>query len=61
MQHKHNLTTNEISKYKARLNLHGGKQTYGINNFETNVPVVTWYAIWLLVVFAILFWWYLKR
>jgi hypothetical protein len=26
MQHKHDLTTNEIKSHKARLNLHGGKQ-----------------------------------
>ena len=31
MCHKCSLTTNEVTKYKARLNIHGGKQTYGIN------------------------------
>ena len=29
MQRKRNLVTNEITKYKARLNVHGGKQTFG--------------------------------
>ena len=41
MNHKHNLTTNVITKYKARLNIHRSKQTYGINYFETYAPVVT--------------------
>jgi hypothetical protein len=45
MQHKRNLTTNEITKHKARLNLHGGKQVFGMNYFETYAPVVTWFAI----------------
>ena len=45
MRRKRNLTTNEITKYKARLNVHGGKQTYGINYYETYAPVVTWFAI----------------
>ena len=31
MRRKRNLTTNEITKYKSRLNLHGGKQVYGMN------------------------------
>jgi ribosomal protein L13E len=45
MRRKRNLTTNEITKYKARLNVHGGKQTYGVNYFDTYAPVVTWFAI----------------
>jgi hypothetical protein len=45
MQHRRDLTTNEIKSHKARLNLHGGKQIYGMNFFETYAPVVTWFAI----------------
>lgn len=59
MRQKKDLTTNEITKYKARLNVHGGKQTFGINYFDTYVPVATWFAIRLLMVFAILFGWHL--
>ena len=61
MRRKRNLTTNEITKYKARLNLHGGKQVFGVNYYETYAPVVTWFAIRLLIVFAILFGWALKQ
>ncbi len=41
MRRKRDITTNEIKKYKACLNLHGGKQVYGMNYYETFAPVVT--------------------
>ena len=37
---KRDITTNKIKKYKARLNLHGGKQVFGLNYYETYAPVV---------------------
>ncbi len=40
MRHKRDLTTNKVIKHKARLNLHGGKQLYGMNYFETYAPAV---------------------
>jgi hypothetical protein len=52
---KRDLTTNEIFKHKARLNLHGVKQVYGMIYYETYAPVVTWFAIRLMIVFGILF------
>ena len=55
MRRKRNLTTGEIVKHKARLNLHGGMQEYGVNYYKTHAPVVTWFAIWLMIVFSILF------
>ena len=61
MHCKCNLTTIEITKYKARLNIHGGKQRYGINYFKTYAPVVTWFAIRLLIIIAILFKWAFKQ
>ncbi|KAL7523193.1 hypothetical protein ACHAWF_000419 [Thalassiosira exigua] len=54
MQRKCDLTTNKINKYKARLNVHDGKQTYG-------APVVTWFAICLMIIFGITFGWTLKQ
>jgi hypothetical protein len=42
---KPNLTTNKTTKHKARLNLHGGKQVYGMNYYETYAPVVTWFGV----------------
>jgi hypothetical protein len=45
MQRKRDLTTGKVTKHKARLNLHGGKQEFGTNYYETYAPVVTWFAI----------------
>ena len=39
MRRKRNLVTNEITKYKARLNIHGGKQTLGET---TGRPMPLW-------------------
>jgi hypothetical protein len=55
MRRKRNLTTNEITKHKARLNIHGGQQVPGINYFDTYAPVITWFAIRLLMAIAIMF------
>ena len=61
MRRKRDLTTNNIKSHKARLNLHGGKQIYGMNYFETYALVVTWFAIRLVVIFGILFLWALRQ
>ncbi len=57
MQRKRDRTTNQVKSHKARLNLHGGKQVYGMNYFETYAPVVTWFAIRLMIIFGIIFGW----
>jgi hypothetical protein len=57
MQRKRDLVTNEVKSHKARLNLHGGKQIYGMNYYETYAPVVTWFAIRLIITFGIIFQW----
>jgi hypothetical protein len=54
LRHKHDLTTNKVKSHKARLNLHGGEQVYGMNYFETYTPVVTWFAIRLIIIFGII-------
>ncbi len=57
LQCKYNLTTGAITKHKVRLNLHGGKQEFGMTYYDTYAPVVTWFAIRLMIVFGILFDW----
>jgi hypothetical protein len=57
MQRKHDLTTNKIKSHKARLNLHGRKQVYGMNYYETYTPVVTWFTVRLMIIFGIIFCW----
>ena len=61
MRRKRDLTTNQVKSHKARLNLHGGKQIYGMNYFETYAPVVTWFAIRLMIIFGIIFGWCLRQ
>ncbi len=61
MRRKRDITTNKIKKYKACLNLHGGKQVYRMNYYETYAPVVTWFAIRLLIVIGIIFGWALRQ
>ncbi len=57
LQCKHNLTMNKVKPHKARLNLHSGMQVYRMNYFEINAPVVTWFAIRLMIIFGIIFCW----
>jgi hypothetical protein len=61
MRRKRDLTTNQVKSHKARLNLHGGKQVYGMNYFETYAPVVTWFAIRLMIISGIIFGWALRQ
>ncbi len=55
MRYKCNLITNKITKYKSRLNLHGGKEVHGMNYFDIYVPVVTRFAIRIIITISILF------
>jgi hypothetical protein len=55
LQHKCDLTTSEVKSHKARLNVHRGKQVYGMNYFETYAPIVTWFTIRLMIIFGIIF------
>jgi hypothetical protein len=57
MQRKHDLTTNKIKSHKARLNFHSGKQINRMNYYETYAPVVTWFAIRLMIIFGVVFCW----
>jgi hypothetical protein len=57
MRRKRNLATNKITKHKAclSLNIHGGKQTFVMNYFDTYAPVVTWFAIRIVMVLVLLY------
>jgi hypothetical protein len=57
MKRKRRLMTGEIYKWKARLNIHGGQQEYGVNYWETYAPVVTWAAIRLVLVLSMMYEW----
>jgi Reverse transcriptase (RNA-dependent DNA polymerase) len=49
MRRKRRIETQEVYKWKARLNIHGGKQTKGVNFWETYAPVATWSSIRLVM------------
>jgi len=61
MKRKRDLTTGEITKWKARLNLHGGKQTFGVNYFDTWSPVIAWSSVRLIICFALIFKWSVRQ
>jgi hypothetical protein len=43
MQIKQDLTSGAVTKHKARLDLHSGKQEFGRNYYNTCGPDVTWF------------------
>jgi hypothetical protein len=45
MHRKRRIDTQEVYKWKARINIHGGKQTKGLNYWDTYAPVATWSSI----------------
>ena len=54
---KRRIDSREVYKYKARINAHGGKQTQGVNYWETYSPVVNWFSIRLCLILSLLFNW----
>ncbi len=42
---KRRIDTCKVYRHKARLNIHGGQQTHGVNYWETFSPVVNWFSI----------------
>jgi Reverse transcriptase (RNA-dependent DNA polymerase) len=54
MRRKRDIATRKVTKWKARLNLHGGKQVKGVDFWETYAPVASWSAIRLIMYLAVL-------
>jgi Reverse transcriptase (RNA-dependent DNA polymerase) len=61
MRRKRRIKTKEIYKWKARLNIHGGQQEYGVNYWETFSPMVTWVSIRLVLILSILLSWHTRQ
>lgn len=57
MRRKRDLTTGEITKWKARLNVDGSKQRLGIDYDETYAPVASWSSIRLILLLSCLHGW----
>ena len=61
MKRKRDIITRKITKWKARLTVHGGQQEYGINYTETYSPVASWYSIRTLLSLAIMNNWHTRQ
>ena len=57
MKRKRDILTGKITKYKARLNVHGGKQIHGQDYFETYSPVATWIVIRFVMILCLMLGW----
>jgi Reverse transcriptase (RNA-dependent DNA polymerase)/GAG-pre-integrase domain len=57
MRRKRDISTQQVYKWKARLNVHGGKQTKGLNYWDTYAPVASWASIRLILNTAALMGW----
>ena len=57
MQRKRQIESQEIYKWKARLNIHGGQQIHGINYWDTYTPVITWPVICFFFILSIIEHW----
>jgi Reverse transcriptase (RNA-dependent DNA polymerase) len=61
MRRKRRISTGEIYRWKARLNLDGSKQIKGIHYWETYAPVASWPTIRLILTMAIIKRWHTKQ
>lgn len=61
MKRKRDLVTRLPYKHKARINIHGGKQEFGVNFYETFSPVVNWTTIRITLIFSLINGWYSRQ
>jgi hypothetical protein len=61
MKRKRDLVTREVYKHKARLNVHGGQQQFGVNYNETYSPVVMWFSLRTLLTLSLLNEWHTRQ
>jgi hypothetical protein len=47
----------KLYKHKAMLNVHGGKQEFAVNLFETFSPIVNWFSVRLIFTLSLLSGW----
>ena len=57
MHRKRRIELQEIYKWKAQLNVHGGQQVHGINYWDTYTPVVAWPVIQFFFILSIIQGW----
>ena len=57
MQRKRRIKTQEVYKWKARLNVHGGQQVHGVHYWDTYAPVLTWQTVRLFLILSLILGW----
>ena len=57
MQCKRRINTQEVYKWKAHLNVHGGQQGHSMHYWDTYAPVVTWQTVRLFLIISLLLGW----
>ena len=61
MQCKWRIKTQEVYKWKACLNVHGGQQEHGVHYWDTYAPVVTWQMVRFFLILFILLGWHSRQ
>ena len=61
MKRKRRIATQEVYKWKARLNVHGGKQEKFVHFWETFSPVVAWFSIRLFLTLSLIRGWHARQ
>jgi histone deacetylase 1/2 len=61
MKRKRRINTHEVYKWKARLNVHGGKQIKDVHYWETYSPVVKWSSIRMFLTLAVINKWHTRQ
>jgi hypothetical protein len=61
MKRKRRISTREVYKWKAHLNIHGGKQIKNVHYWETYSPVVKWSSIRLFLTLVLINGWHSRQ
>ena len=57
MRCKRRIKTQEVYKWKVRLNVHRGQQEHGVHYWDTYDPVVTWQTVRFFLILSLLLRW----
>ena len=57
MRRKRRIKTQEVYKWKAQLNVHGGQQVHGVHYWDTYAPEVTWQTVRLFLILSLILGW----
>jgi Reverse transcriptase (RNA-dependent DNA polymerase) len=55
MKRKRRIDTREVYKWKARIKIHGGKQTKDLNYWDMYAPVAIWPSICIIMNMAVIY------